>query len=36
MRGSGITGLKGIEPKRKKYIRQLIECERTEIENYCK
>lgn len=36
MRGSGITGLKGIEPKRKKYIRPLIECERTEIENYCK
>ena len=36
MRGSGISGLKGIEPKRKKYIRPLIECERTEIENYCK
>ena len=31
-----IRGLKGIEPKRKKYIRPLIECERTEIENYCK
>ena len=35
MRGSGITGLKGIEPKRKKYIRPLIECERSEIEKYC-
>ena len=36
MRGSGITGLKGIEPRRDKYIRPLIECERFEIENYCK
>ena len=35
MRGSGITGLKGIEPKRGKYIRPLIECERFEIEDYC-
>ena len=35
MRGSGITGLKGIEPNRKKYIRPLIECERFEIEEYC-
>ncbi len=35
MRGSGITGLKGIEPKRGKYIRPLIECERFEIEKYC-
>ena len=35
MRGSGITGLKGIEPKREKYIRPLIECERVEIEDYC-
>ena len=35
MRGSGITGLKGIEAKRGKYIRPLIECERFEIENYC-
>ena len=34
-RGSGITGLKGIEAKRGKYIRPLIECERFEIENYC-
>ena len=35
MRGSGITGLRGIEPKRRKYIRPLIECERFEIEDYC-
>ena len=36
LRGSGISGLKGIEPKRdNKYIRPLIECERTEIEQYC-
>ena len=35
IRGSGITGLKGIEPKRGKYIRPLIECERDEIETYC-
>ena len=35
MRGSGISGLKGIEAKRGKYIRPLIECERTEIEKYC-
>ena len=36
LRGSGISGLKGIEPMRdKKYIRPLIECERTEIEEYC-
>ena len=35
-RGSGIYGLRGIEPKRKdKYIRPLIECERKEIEEYC-
>ena len=34
-RGSGITGLKGIESRRGKYIRPLIECERFEIENYC-
>lgn len=36
LRGSGIKGLRGIEPKRGKYIRPLIECERTEIEEYCK
>lgn len=35
MRGSGISGLKGIEEKRGKYIRPLIECERIEIEDYC-
>ena len=36
LRGSGISGLKGIEPKRgNKYIRPLIECERKEIEEYC-
>ena len=35
MRGSGISGLKGIEEKRGKYIRPLIECQRDEIENYC-
>ena len=34
-RGSGISGLKGIEPERcNKYIRPLIECERKEIEQY--
>ncbi len=37
LRGSGVSGLKGIEPiKNNKYIRPLIECERFEIENYCK
>lgn len=36
LRGSGLSGLKGIEPKReKKFIRPLIECERQEIERYC-
>ena len=36
LRGSGISGLKGIEPKREnKYIRPLIETERTRIEEYC-
>lgn len=44
LRGSGISGLKGIEVCSKikndskcniKYIRPLIECERTEIEKYC-
>ena len=36
LRGSGISGLKGIEPIRVgKYIRPLIECERQEIEQYC-
>ena len=36
LRGSGLSGLKGIEPIRdNKYIRPLIECERQEIEKYC-
>lgn len=36
LRGSGISGLKGIQPKRKeKYIRPIIECAREEIEEYC-
>lgn len=35
LRGSGLSGLKGIEPIRNnKIIRPLIECERTEIEEY--
>ena len=35
-RGSGLSGLKGIEPIRdNKFIRPLIECERSEIEQYC-
>ncbi len=36
IRGSGLTGLKGIEAKRNHYIRPLIECTRDEIEEYCK
>ncbi len=36
LRGSGLSGLKGIEPIRNnRYIRPLIDCERQEIENYC-
>lgn len=35
IRGSGLSGLKGIEPKRGKYIRPLIEIDRKEIEKYC-
>ena len=36
LRGSGTSGLKGIEPIREgKFIRPLIEIEREEIENYC-
>lgn len=36
LRGSGILGLKGIEPKKdNKYIRPLLACDRIEIENYC-
>ena len=35
-RGSGLSGLKGIEPIRdNKFIRPLIECERQDIEQYC-
>ena len=36
LRGSGISGLKGIEPINGKYIRPLIDCEREEIEEYCR
>lgn len=37
LRGSSLTGLKGIEAKRdNKFIRPLIETERHEIEDYCK
>lgn len=36
LRGTGISGLKGIEPIRNnKFIRPLIECERDSIEKYC-
>lgn len=36
IRGTGTSGLKGIEAKREnKYIRPLIECTRQEIEKYC-
>ena len=35
LRGSGLSGLKGIEPIRGNVIRPLIECEREEIEKYC-
>ena len=36
IRGSGTSGLKGIEPKRDNLIRPLIESSREEIEEYCK
>lgn len=37
IRGSGLTGLRGIEVIREhKYIRPLIQCQRKEIEEYCK
>ena len=36
LRGSGISGLKGIEPKQGKYIRPLIEIPREEIELFAK
>lgn len=35
IRGSGLSGLKGIEPKNGIYIRPLIECQRDIIEKYC-
>ena len=36
IRGTGLPGLKGIEKKRQnKYIRPLINCARSEIEEYC-
>lgn len=36
IRGSGISGLKGIRPVREKtYIKPLIECTKQEIEQYC-
>ncbi len=36
IRGSGVSGLKGIEPIRDNVIRPLIEITRKEIEEYCK
>ena len=36
LRGSGTKGLEGIQPQNGKYIRPLIDCERSEIEQYCK
>lgn len=36
LRGSSISGLKGIESNRGNNIRPLIECQRYEIEQYCK
>ena len=36
IRGSGTSGLKGIEVKRDNLIRPLIECSRIDIEEYCK
>ena len=36
LRGSGSAGLHGIQAKNGKYIRPLIDCERYEIEEYCK
>ena len=36
IRGSGISGLKGIEPMRGNLIRPLIDISRAEIEEYCK
>ena len=36
LRGSGTKGLEGIQPQNSKFIRPLIDCKRTEIEQYCK
>jgi tRNA(Ile)-lysidine synthase len=36
MRGSGVSGLKGILPKSGNIIRPLIECSRDEVNQYCK
>ncbi len=36
MRGTGIDGLKGIEPVRGRIIRPLLELDRSRIEDYCK
>ena len=36
LRGSGTKGLEGIQSRNGKYIRPLIDCERSEIEEYCK
>jgi len=36
IRGSGTAGLKGIDAQRDNLIRPLIECSRSEIEEYCK
>ena len=35
IRGTGISGLKGIEIRREHFIRPILECEREEIEKYC-
>ena len=35
LRGTSVNGLKGIEIRREKYIRPLMECSREEIEKYC-
>lgn len=35
LRGSGIDGLKGIEPKKGNIIRPLLACDRVQIEKYC-
>lgn len=35
IRGSGLSGLKGIEPKREKIVRPLIEISRIEVEKFC-